>query len=95
MNGWKEWYDLHGEHEELESWDDVWQMVGAQMNDDAEEEKVMRYRVELVGRQPGAIGKEHKINLEIEAVNPEEAREKVFAQYEVWAITKVEEVNNG
>jgi hypothetical protein len=55
----------------------------------------MRYRVELVGRQPGAIGKEQKINLEVEAINPEEAREKTFNQYEVWAITKVEEVNNG
>ena len=57
--------------------------------------KAMRYRVELVGRQPGAIGKEQKINLEVEAINPEEAREKTFNQYEVWAITKVEEVNNG
>jgi hypothetical protein len=36
MNGWKEWFDLHGEDEELESWDDVWQMV-AQMSADEEE----------------------------------------------------------
>ena len=38
MTGWKEWYDQHGEDNQLESWDDVWQIV-AQMSANEEEEE--------------------------------------------------------
>jgi nicotinate-nucleotide pyrophosphorylase len=55
----------------------------------------MRYRVELLGRTLGAIGKEHWITCEVEADNPEQAEEKARDQHEVWMLKKVEELTNG